>query len=171
MLPPIGKVCWFCTASSGDPQDCVHWAEAALCEGFDSPSLRILAGLLPPLNVFEVRDYTVRAFRELGLAFPQGSAAVSAYARDLAQEILDRREMLRPNLEIIFTLCHKHGYQEDIYDFYLLHCACGDFDYGPDQYHWAGATRENIGGIVIERCRAFIQNFERNTEPAGGGNR
>jgi hypothetical protein len=80
-IPPLGKVFWFCGTNDGIAQDCVDWALQALCEGLDSPSLRILAGLEPLLNSFEVLGYTKKTLKELGINELVGVEAVLAYSR------------------------------------------------------------------------------------------
>lgn len=155
MKAPIGKVFRYCSTSKGEPSDCVKWAEAALNENFDSPSLRILAGLCDPLNFFEVKDYAEAALSELGIEIPCGSRVVSAYAKDIADDIINNPETIRLSLKKLFELCIAHDYQDDIYDFYLLHCAWGDFDHGEFQHYWDGATKENIESIVIEKCKEY----------------
>jgi len=152
MNTPIGKVFRYCSTNMGDPSDCVKWAEAALCEDFDTPSLRILAGLNDPLNFFEVKSYAEAALKELGIQIPSASQAVSAYAKDIIQN----PETIRLNLKKLSDLCIEHEYQDDIYDFYLRHCALGDFDYGEVQYYWEGATKDNIESIVVKKCNEYI---------------
>ena len=55
-----GKVILFCRSDLGHPEDCVDWAMDALCAGEDSLSLKILAGLSPPLYSLEVREYVTK---------------------------------------------------------------------------------------------------------------
>ena len=162
--PPLGKVFWFCGTNEGIAQDCVDWALDALCEGIDSPSLRILAGLESPLNSFEVRDYTKKTLKELGIRELVGEEAVLAYSRDLAEEIIERRESLRANLKALFTLCHTNDYLSEIYDFYLLECTYTDFDYQDFQYYWEGATKENVEDILIEKCQTFIDSYDKRAD-------
>ena len=157
-LPPIGKVCWFCGTNKGDAQDCVDWAERALVQGADSPSLLILAGLTPPLNDFEVKDYTSKALNELGLKVLVGDEAVVAYAKYLAAEIVKDSNAIERNLKQLFILCHTNDYLEEIYDFYLLHCALDDLKHSHDQHYWPGLNRSNLGEVVIARCREFTIN-------------
>jgi hypothetical protein len=45
----------------------VDWSVARLCEGVDSPSLRILAGLNPVTESEEIGSYFIKACRELGI--------------------------------------------------------------------------------------------------------
>jgi hypothetical protein len=65
-------------------QDYVDWAVRALMDGFDSPSLAILAGLdigcaasQLPIDHFEAHDYFLRVVRELALPIPDIELALS----------------------------------------------------------------------------------------------
>lgn len=70
------------------PRDaCVEWAVAALVQGWDSPSLRMLAGLYRP-GWDEVQHYLELALRELSIPNSSGEQAVRAYLRDVAEDIL-----------------------------------------------------------------------------------
>jgi len=153
----IGKVIWFCGTNQGNSTDCVNWAVEELTTGSDSQHLRLLAALNPPLNDFEVKDYAIKALDELGIQVPSGDEAVSAYARSLVNEIIIDRNKLRENLKKLFTLCHSNDYQEDLYDFYLLHCAVDDLDYGDVQHYWEGANKDNIEDLIVYKCIEFAQ--------------
>jgi hypothetical protein len=150
----------FCGSELGDAEDCVLWAADALCEGHDSPSLRILAGLLPPLNPFEVRDYATRALQELEVAIPVGSDAISAFARDLIADIVADGSRMQGHLARLCDLCIAQDYQRDIYDFYLLRWAYDDLQREPFQWYWDGADRSNIRDIVLERCRSWLHDYD-----------
>ena len=159
MKLPHGKVLMFCGSSRGDAEDCVEWAGKAVCHGHDSPALWILAGLLPPLSAFEVRDYASRALAELGIPIPVGAAAVSAYARDLIEEIVLRPDEMQRLLKTLCDLCMAEDYQGDIYDFYLLRWAFDDLQGYDDQHYWVGADRSNICETVLERCREWLLDY------------
>lgn len=149
----------FCGTDSGDAEGCVIWAGDLMCQGYDSQSLRILAGLLPPLSTFEVRHYAVRALRELNVPTPVGSAAISAYARDLIAEIIVDPARMQGNLTELCDLCTAQDYQKDIYDFYMLRWAFSDLQQEPVQWYWEGADRSNIHDIVIQRCAEWLKEY------------
>ena len=168
MNPLPGKVIMFCGTSRGDAIACVEWAVEALCRGEDSPNLRILAGLTPPLSSFEVRDYASKALRELEIGIPQGAEAISAYARDLVEKILRSPEMMQTNLRILCDMCITEDYQVDIYDFYMLRWAYDDLQQEEVQWYWDGADRSNIHEIVLNRCRDWLAEYETKREHDGG---
>ena len=72
-------------------QNHAAWATSALAAGFDSPSLRVLAGLdLTPTSLFEVDPVFVRAARELGVdPEPDISWLLKRYELELASRVLD----------------------------------------------------------------------------------
>ncbi|WP_395750229.1 hypothetical protein [Prosthecobacter sp.] len=155
-----GKVIMFCGTPRGDPADCVEWAMEALTEGYDTPSLRILAGLASPLVIFEVRDYAKRALRELGISIPNGPAAISAYARDLVSDILVQPPLMQSRLRELCDLCIAEDYQNDIYDFYLLRWAYDDLKNETVQWYWDGADRSNIDQIILQKCSSWLEEYD-----------
>jgi hypothetical protein len=65
---------------AASPATLVDWAVEELGAGYDSPSLRILAGLLPlEADARTVVAYARRAARELGMTIPEGEALRRAY--------------------------------------------------------------------------------------------
>ncbi len=159
MKPSVGKVIMFCGSSRGNSEDCVQWALNALCDGEDSPSLRILAGLTPPLYSFEVRDYATKALKELGIKVLTGKNAISAYARDLIEDMLADPACMQHKLAVLCQLCIDEDYLDDIYDFYLLHWAFDDLQNSEVQYYWDGADRNNIQEIVLAYCREWLVEY------------
>jgi hypothetical protein len=159
-----GKVIMFCGTNRGDAKDCVDWAVDAMCCGEDSPSLRILAGFTPPLSTFEVRDYASKALRELNIEIPQGAEAISAYARDLVEEIIKTPETMQRNLRILCDMCIAEDYQKDIYDFYMLRWAYDDLQQEEIQWYWNGADRSNIHEIILNRCRTWLEEYKSERE-------
>ncbi|HSG31547.1 MAG TPA: hypothetical protein VLB82_08385 [Thermodesulfobacteriota bacterium] len=162
MKPPIGKVLLFLSTDSGDPSDCISWAEEALHNGFDSPSLRILAGLDKPLNSFEVNEYTTRALHELNIKIPSESEAVDEYASELVLLIIDHPERMRDVLKLLSDLAISTEFQDNIFDYYLLNGAYEDLDIKDVQYYWEGANKKNIEQIVLDRCKSWIEEYNKN---------
>lgn len=68
--------------------DIVDWAYAALVAGWDSGSLRILAGLDKPPNDFEVDSYLWRAVEEAGVKLPGEEELAELYALTVARDIV-----------------------------------------------------------------------------------
>jgi len=163
MNPPPGKLILFCGTNRGEARDCVDWAVDALCQGLDSPNLRILAGLEEPLQTFEVKDYALKAMKELEMELLQGDAAISAYAYDVIHEIIEDPKKMKSNLKTLCELCIAEDYQKDIYDFYTLRWAYDDLEEQEVQYYWEGADRSNIQEVVLKRCQDWITEYKNRT--------
>lgn len=94
--------------------DACRWALSALEAGFDTPSLRILAGMALDhrTRFFEVRPSLEAALGELDLpASPNRDEVLREYARVLAEELLAGVRPVEATLEIIHgsvvsPLCH-----------------------------------------------------------------
>jgi hypothetical protein len=86
-------------------------AYLALEEGYDSPSLCILAGLENE-NAFVIQQYLNAALRELSIVLTSKRKATIEYAKALAEEIIDgKRELVSGVHEIIYRAV-------SIFDFY-----------------------------------------------------
>jgi hypothetical protein len=66
----------------------VDWPHAALVAGWDSSSLRILAGLDKPPNEFEVDHHLEAALEEADARLPSGDLLADLYAVAIAREIV-----------------------------------------------------------------------------------
>jgi hypothetical protein len=88
------------TSLTGD--DLAGWAVRALTDGFDSPALRRLAGLDPPVTCSEAMPVFERAVRELDLAMPDSKDALyRAWLAVLAQEIVDGTRAASEALQLV----------------------------------------------------------------------
>jgi len=152
----FGKAAIFSERGKGNAQDCVDWAIDLLSQGHESPNLINLAGLTPPLDHFEVQDYTRRAIRELGLEVPTGVAGILAYARDLVEDIIDKPSVMGQRLRVLCDLHIQENYLKDLYDFYLLSNAYDDLQMYGEQHYWEGAKLSNIRLIVINVCKTWL---------------
>lgn len=87
------------------PSEFISWATAALVAGFDSPSLRLLAGL--DLSVrSEVRKEEVdklhqQALREIGISPPSRDVLLRWHLRSLAAKICNGKLKIREGLDLI----------------------------------------------------------------------
>jgi hypothetical protein len=71
----------------------VEWAAAMLTAGHDTPHLRRLAGLLSPVNAFEVAELRDRALDELGFAPTAPDVALRQFAAEHLTEALREMEI------------------------------------------------------------------------------
>lgn len=87
-------------------QDYVNWAVNALVEGFDSPSLAVLAGLgYDTTSQIEAPDYFLRTVKELALPIPDCELAIGnwystdSFYRKLGLSLPDEKTLLSQHLE------------------------------------------------------------------------
>jgi hypothetical protein len=158
------QVIIFCKLNRGDASSCIQWAIDALCEGEDSPSLRILAGLTPPFCASEVRNYVTKTLYELHVEVPEGLDTVLAYAHNLIEDIVKEPDCMQRNLWSLCNLCIEENYSMDIYDFYLLRFAFDDLQEAEVQWYWDRADRNNIREIVLARCLQWLTEYEIKTK-------
>ena len=156
----LGKVFRFCTTDYSSPDHCIEWAIALLSQGYNSPSLPQLAGLLPPYNSFEVKDYTLKTLEELKIKIPCTNTSTITYAKDIIEDMLEDQTQIESYLHELFRLCIKEDYLDDIYAFYLLHCALDGLKHADYQHYWEGATRNNIEEIIIEESQKWLHEHQ-----------
>ena len=70
-------------------QEYVTWAVGMLVEGYDTPILRILAGLSFPFASFEIDVYFSKTLVELGITIPDRETCLRTYALDVARGIVN----------------------------------------------------------------------------------
>ena len=98
-----------------DPiEDLPGIATEALCHGFDSPALRMLAASAPSDHPDDLRRLFTKAAQELGIAIPDKVGAARAllplYLRDIAQAIVSPAQGVR---RILYDLHYPLGHDLD----------------------------------------------------------
>ena len=139
----------------------VGWAVTALSGGWDSPSLRVLAGLdlgqLP--SFFEAAPYLVRAMEELGVLVPPGEELVRAFVDQVATDILSGRMDPREGVADIHRVAVSPlSHPPDLQPW------C-DLDEGFDPQIRAPAPAAEVEGLI----RAFAQHWLRTRAVASSG--
>ena len=105
----------------------VDWAVARLLDGWDSPSLRILAGEAPPFDPFEMRQLIDLVLHELDLPYPADpQAAGLQLARELTQQALSEKSTYRRAAIQLEQACIQLGYPAELRQFQDLNCAYDD---------------------------------------------
>ncbi len=136
---------------------CVDWALEMLYLGHETPSLLIIAGLSKPTNYFETVDYLKAALDELHLKTKTGNEGVLSYSSYFIEQIA-KGINVKHNLASVYSYCQSRDYEKNIYDFYLLHWAWDDLDYGNEvQSYWPDAVKENIESIVISTADKWVK--------------
>jgi hypothetical protein len=81
--------------------DYVNWALSALETGFDSPSLRILAGLPSPAWRSDAEPHFCHALEELQIAIPNKGEVFREYAKEVARKIISGETSPEAGAELI----------------------------------------------------------------------
>lgn len=98
----------------------VDWAVGMLVEGFDSPSLRVLAGLDENGNVFETEETFGKVVRELGIQEPNTQGKFRGYACYQASRILDGTISPENGVQALYKVWRMSGCKKEYIDWVRL---------------------------------------------------
>ena len=136
--------------------DYVDWAGEMLVQGYDSYSLRILAGLERLASTFEAEDYFLRSAKELGLSVPDSEAAIGVYACEIAQEIVEGRLTGQEGVRALYRICLATEYHRDYLIWLELDDALDSILSGEYAYTYESATLENFDEVAKREAEKFI---------------
>ena len=136
----------------------VSWAADALVAGFDSRSLRILAGLEPPLDQLEVGRLYSMAFTELGIRSLAEKEHIPFYIASVLRTMLSEKIERKKAMKRLADLHIDRGYDSQLRDFYLLYHAKSDLKSEEVQWYWQNADRSNIDQVVDEYAKHWLAN-------------
>lgn len=136
--------------------DYVDWAGEMLVQGYDSYSLRILAGLERLASTFEAEEYFLRSAKELGLSIPDSGTAVRAYACEIAQQIVDGRLTGQEGVRELYRICLATEYDRDYLVWLQLDDALDTLLSGEYAYTYESATLENFDEVAKQEAEKFI---------------
>ena len=139
-------------------QECIDWAISLLEAGHDSHYLRLLIGMSPPFNHFEVANYRDGLLDALGVNSIDPETCVSNYCAELMQSVLNKERDVFETVKEIAGLCLQCGYQHDIFCFYSLWCAYEDLQVSEMQWYWEEATLENIESIILAEMNRYVES-------------
>ncbi len=140
----------------------IAWSIEMLAQGFDSPTLRIMAGETEPCHVFELWAMTDKVIAELGLTpFDDKHKAAIAVAVVRARQMLEGAISHRTGLAELSRLSHEVKYPDELTDFRMLHFAFEDLLDSESQWYWPETDRHTIREVIDENCRCFIEQHAR----------
>lgn len=148
----------------------VDWAVDLLVRGYDTPSLRQLAGESEPFDWYEIEKLLKRIFRDLKVVVPEELMTarlllVSEQIRQLLASNASSDEAMNELLQLYYALDEP----KELFDFKRLSWARSAIALGdetpvcPEDY-WPGATLENIDQIVIDKCREWLEEHVTSVE-------
>ncbi|WP_171102488.1 hypothetical protein [Ruegeria sp. HKCCD7255] len=135
----------------------VDWAEKMVVAGFQSESLYVLLGELPPFNKPEIDDLLARVQVELNLPEIRSreqalEIVATAHARRLVQSEGESARTLRA----LSQLYADEGQAECLLQFYLLYYAKEDLGTEKQQHYWPSAHRGNINDVIHDYCQKWL---------------
>ena len=136
--------------------DYVDWAGEMLVQGHDTYSLRILAGLGPLTNSYEVEDYFLRSAKELGLNIPDAETAIRAYACEIAQHIVEGQLAGQEGVRALYRICLATEYDRDYLIWLELDDALDSLLSGEYAYTYESATLDNFNEVAKQEAEKFI---------------
>ena len=139
-------------------QDLVDWAVNAIVVGFDSPSLRVLAGLQAPFDNQEVDRLFSRVFSELDIISLTKGNCIPFYIAPIVRQTIEGKIQQRDALKKLKDLCLATNYEKPLMDFYLLYHALSDLEISVNQWYWKGANCENINQIISDYFKNWLKN-------------
>ncbi|HEX7295386.1 MAG TPA: hypothetical protein VF251_06510 [Pyrinomonadaceae bacterium] len=134
------------------------WAGEMLVQGYDSRSLRILAGLDRFVSTFEAEDYFRRSIQELDLNLPDRDTAIRAYGCEIAQQMVDGTIIPREGVRWLFQICIGTDYAKDFVIWYELDDALDNLLCGAHPFTYESATLDNFDEIAKREAANFISS-------------
>jgi hypothetical protein len=135
----------------------VDWAVSMLQAGHDTLHLAILAGEAGPFNQFAMVAIVDKALAELGCDWSDKEAVIRDYIAELLHQMFAHQIASRDALRILADMCLEMDYPSDLLDFYLLYFAQDDLRTSEAQWHWPGATRDNVEETIRQYATQWLQ--------------
>jgi hypothetical protein len=143
-------------------QDWVDWATEAIIAGYDSQSLRILAGLQPPFDPNEIDRLSTRSFAELNIVPLKRENCIPYYTAAILRRTSNHEFAQKEALTKLKDLYLATDYEKSLKDFYMLYHALYDLETSEVQWYWEGANRENIHKIIDDYLQNWLKNHGQN---------
>ncbi len=144
-------------------KDLPDLAMTGLEEGFDSESLRILAGHNATENLFVLNDYFTRALKELGLTLKERKDAFIDIIVFYARKIVNYKTDTYCEFEELTTIVNKTGFHWS--DIGLMPCYAEYISIWEEKmdgldFHTAeGLTKEGYIKKAEEEIRKYLQEW------------
>jgi hypothetical protein len=141
-------------------EDTIAWAVASLEQGFDTPSLRILAGLdlTRPIDSFEVQTFFQKALGELELTEPGLYEAILQYADLIVNDLLDGAMDPKPAVSLLARLWAAADYPVHLAVWSDLEDSLEALECGESYVLYPGLTKENRASVVEREARFHLRS-------------
>jgi hypothetical protein len=140
----------------------IDWAISLLEQGYDNPSLRILAGFVSEdyTSFFELESYLLKSLEELNIPVLGEDDAIKAYAYEILTDMVNNEIEKEKALNLLSEIVIEKEYPSYLFDFYLLYFSLDDLKHFPFAFHWYGATKENIDQIIFQTAREWLEKHQ-----------
>jgi hypothetical protein len=132
-----------------------------LTAGFDSASLRILAGLNTFDSTYEAEDYFRRTIAELKIESLTREESLKQYSCNVAQAIVNRSITPVDGVRELYAACVASDYAKEYTIWLQLDDARESLRLNETPYSYPEATRENFDAIVEKEALEFIESLCR----------
>jgi hypothetical protein len=140
--------------------DYIDWAEEMLIQGYDTPNLRILAGLDRKNSIFAVEQYFHTAIKELNIEEIEPNTAVRIYACEVAKQIINGEiKSSQQAIEALYQIYVGTDYDSDYMIWSELDDAFASIRAGEYPYTYPSATLENFAAILKQEATKFITSM------------
>ena len=139
----------------------VEWALELLEQTHDSPSLRILAGLSPPLNSFEIQGYFKKSLKELHIDEPSESDAINNYSIHLCERIIFGSIEPVTGMKALYGIFIHLNYRSDYIVWLELSDAVLSIKCGEDPYTYSLMNKDNIDVIIRNEAAKFLKYLKK----------
>ena len=141
-------------------KDLIDWAVSMLESGFDSSSVRVLAGLSEPLDRIEVLEYFKRAKTELNIPEISREDAITFYGCDICRKILRGEISPSDGAKRIYEIFQNDDNNKDFLIWLKIDDAIGYVSSNEYPYSYPEMTRTNIDEIIRREARGFLNKHE-----------
>jgi hypothetical protein len=136
--------------------DYIDWAGEMLVQGYDTYSLRILAGLDRFASTFEAEDYFLRSIKELDLSIPDRENSIRAYTCEIARQIIGGQLTGQQGVHALYKICIATEYERDFLVWLELDDALDNLLAGAYPFTYESATLENFDELAKREAENFI---------------
>jgi hypothetical protein len=134
----------------------VEWSGEMLVQGYDSRSLRILAGLNRLASTFEAEDYFLRSIKELNLSPPDRDSAIRAYACEIAQRVVEGKIPAGEGVRALYQICIANDYARALIIWLELDDALDSLLHGDYPFTYESATLDNFDEVAKREAADII---------------
>jgi hypothetical protein len=143
--------------TAADATAIAAWGAVLLEQGLDTPALRVCAGLDDGTSPSEGDGWLVRALTELGEEMPPAPEALSAYAEELAADLLSGRGQVRDIVLMLQRVAVALRFPSRLMPWVHLADAIIDAEQGRAPYHHRDLTPGTLATVAVATARAFLE--------------